>query len=881
MSVNDVLRSAGEAPRGRKCGIGSARAELTRPINFDRMAHMMNEGQSLQARLRRHTLARRIRCCNSIAALRRARPVHVTVILSTCVALLLSRATESVAGTPGLNHDWVSIHGDLANNRYVPLAQINPKTIDKLGAVWVSEPFADGATSRMTPIVRDRLMFFAAGAGVYALDARSGRVVWVHKSESRKPVNQQGLSDPVSAQASGLAISRSWGLGLGDGLVFAGLVNGHVIALDEKTGEVAWDELVSEDPLPIARGVTCPPLYVNGVLYFGLGIEHSRGQVIAVDARSGRVLWRTPTIPAPGEPGHETWPSRSEIWRSGGGTPWTAAAADPSLGLVYFVTGNPGPATGGKLRPGDNLYSASLIALQMNTGQLRWYRQLVHHDIWESDLSVSPVLFDTKTGGRVRKAVAVMRGDGYLFAYDRSTGEALTPIEERSVPQNPLLFTAPTQPFPRGAESILPPCDSWKNKVPAGFLLGCIYDPPSHDVPNRLAQYASVRIAPMSFSPRTGYFYAQGTDSLMQLGTADDPYVFDITGGGYRVPNFPQPTVVVAAVDSRTGKVVWKKELPSYDDSGLKSNGGALSTAGGLVFHQGGDGTLQAYSAATGETLWRFQTDFAVGDASPMSYAVDGKQYVAFIAGSKVWAFTLVGKVPQAAPIPPPLREDVKGPIEDTNEIETLTLEQLPENGRRYRLNEYAFNPYRARVRAGSSVTFINNGYLPHTIVGQDGSWTTGTLGPTQVKTVTFEKAGSYLYSSKEYPWSYGQIIVSPAVNGSSAGAGSQQDQSASEQVNLGKAAYTVSCAICHGENLAGRDAAPPLSGGSFAARWAGRDSLALFDRIRMTMPPTAHGSLSDATYAAIVAYIRSANDDSALVPLDQQSMKNLTVTPK
>jgi plastocyanin/cytochrome c5 len=226
--------------------------------------------------------------------------------------------------------------------------------------------------------------------------------------------------------------------------------------------------------------------------------------------------------------------------------------------------------------------------------------------------------------------------------------------------------------------------------------------------------------------------------------------------------------------------------------------------------------------------------------------------------------------VPQAAPIPPPLREDVKGPIEDTNEIETLTLEQLPENGRRYRLNEYAFNPYRARVRAGSSVTFINNGYLPHTIVGQDGSWTTGTLGPTQVKTVTFAKAGSYLYSSKEYPWSYGQIIVSPAVNGSSAGAGSQQDQSGLERVNLGKAAYAVSCAICHGENLAGRDAAPPLSGGSFAARWAGRDSLALFDRIRMTMPPTAHGSLSDATYAAIVAYIRSANDG-----------KNLTVTPK
>ena len=184
--------------------------------------------------------------------------MRATVVLTACVALLLSRATGSVAGSFGLNHDWVSIHGDLANHRYVPLGQINLKTIAKLGAVWVSEPFADGATSRMTPIVHDSLMFFAAGARVYALDARSGSVLWVHKTESQRLGTQQGISDPVSAQTSGLAISRSWGLGLGVGLVFAGLVNGHVIALHEKTGEVAWDESVSEDPLPLARGVTCP-----------------------------------------------------------------------------------------------------------------------------------------------------------------------------------------------------------------------------------------------------------------------------------------------------------------------------------------------------------------------------------------------------------------------------------------------------------------------------------------------------------------------------------------------------------------------------------------------------------------------------------------------
>jgi outer membrane protein assembly factor BamB/plastocyanin/cytochrome c5 len=794
-------------------------------------------------------------------------------VIAACATGSVGLGAQAIASPHAASHEWASVHGGPANQRYVALDQINRDTVAKLGAVWVSEPFADGASSRMTPLVHDGLMFFAAGPRIYALDAQSGKVVWAHETDHRTVTSGKvfhGADETAELQASGASITRSFGLGLGSGMVFASMMNGHVMAFNEKTGALVWDQLFSDEPLAIAQGIVCVPLYVNGVLYFGFGHEFVGGHVVAVDAKSGRLLWKTSTIPGPGEPGHETWPQDSEIWRQGDADPWAAGAADASLGMVYFVTANAGPPGGGKIRPGDNLYSVSLIALEMKTGKLRWYHQLIHHDVWEADLSMPPVLFEIKQGGRLRKGIGVMRGDGYLFLFDRGSGEPLVPIDERPVPQDRVLFTAATQPFPRDADSILPPCESWKAKIPAGFVLGCMFDPPSHEVLNRLAQGPTVRLAAMSFDPQTGYFYAQGSNSLFWQGDPSDPYVWITNLNGTRVPGYPRTTAVVAAIDSRTDKVVWRKELPAYDDSGYKGNGGSLSTASGLVFHQGGDGTLQAYDARTGETLWRFQTDFATGDGPPISYAIGGKQYVAFIAGPKVWAFALGGTLPQAAPIPAPPHEEVSGPIEDKNEIETLTLEPAFGHGHRYHLNEYAFNPYRARVRAGTRVKFINNGYLPHTIMARDGSWSTGTLIPAQVGVVRFDKPGSYVYISKEYPWSYGEIIVVPAG----------ENPMASDQVNLGKTTYAASCAACHGDNLSGREPAPALAGSGFSARWSGRDALALFDRIRTTMPQGAPNSLSEESYAALVAYILQSNDHPFKGTLDPQSMKGLGINP-
>ncbi len=245
-----------------------------------------------------------------------------------------------------------------------------------------------------------------------------------------------------------------------------------------------------------------------------------------------------------------------------------------------------------------------------------------------------------------------------------------------------------------------------------------------------------------------------------------------------------------------------------------------------------------------------------------------------------MWAFALGGKLAEAAPIPPRPHEEVSGPVQDTNEIETMTTEQTPANGRRYFADEYAFNPYRARVRAGTSVTFINNGLLPHTIAAQDGSWTTGTLVPTQIATIRFYKPGAYLYGSKEYPWSHGQIIVVPETTTAGGATASPQMAAVADQIDLGKTSYLAACAVCHGENLGGHDRAPALSGHTFDAAWAARNAFDLFERIRTTMPQSAPGTLSEENYAAIVAYILHANGNAAATPLNRETMQRISIAP-
>ncbi|HXJ18002.1 MAG TPA: PQQ-binding-like beta-propeller repeat protein [Candidatus Polarisedimenticolia bacterium] len=635
---------------------------------------------------------------------------------------------------------WSTVNGE-GNQRYSSLKEIDAQNVAKMGAAWVSDKFEPMPSSRATPVVDGGLMFLTAPPSVYAVNINTGKIAWRYQAS------------PGASPARG-------GVAVGDGLVFVGLSNTTLIALREDTGELAWEASLADPSGELAGFPSGAPLFADGLVSIGLNADNGyRGQIVAVDAKTGRQAWRFFVVPSPGEPGSDTWPKKSDAWKHGGGAVWLDGVYDSELGLDFYVTGNAVPQYGGEYRPGDNLYTDCAIALDAKTGKLRWYYQMVHHDIWEADVAQAPVLFDAQINGHARKAIAAMRTDGYLFMLDRTTGKPLGSIEEKPVPQDAHQKTAKTQPYPVGAEPVLPDCDHWKAEpLPGGFDLGCFFTAAAVEKPNLLAPVYGMRATPMAFDPQTHYFYATGNAALQWFRRSKDPDFFSLAFSN-RVPGLNKlGHSVLAAIDSRTDKIAWKKEIHDGRPSG------ALATAGGLVFQMAGDGNLQAYDAKNGTLLWQFQTGTPTG-GPPIAFESDGQEYVATIAGGSVWAFKLGGTVPQRqAPTISP-KEDFSGLITNTSKIETATL--VRDNGltgTHYITDEYAFDPYRARVTVGTRVSWRNNGTMTHTIEAADGSWSTGPLHPLDIGVVTFGKPGTYVYHCKEHPWAYGEIIVVPAT---------------------------------------------------------------------------------------------------------------------
>jgi quinohemoprotein ethanol dehydrogenase len=682
--------------------------------------------------------------------------LHRGLAWSLVVAAASTAVVRSQSdGAKARAQEWPAVSGDSGNTRYSPLAHINAANVATLAGAWTSARFDDGGGGRAMPVIRDGLLFITAGSWVYAYDARTGATVWKHQTGAAPA--SPGLGD-FTRPEQGLPARE--GVAVGDGLVFVGLSNAHVVALREKTGEQAWDVFVGIDPPRPGQGISGAPVYAGGLVFVGTSADPGfRGKVVAVDAQTGRKAWEWFAVPGPNDRGHETWP-KSDTWKVGGGALWLVGAADPDLGLVYFGTGNGVPQYAGDERAGDNLYLCSVVALEIKTGTLRWHYQTIRHDIWEADIAQSPVLFDAQVGGQTRKAIAAMRTDGYLFMLDRENGKPLIPIEERKVPQDPRNHTVATQPFPVGADRVLPDCDEWKKQtIPAGFELGCFFAPASLDKPNLLTPAWGMRVTPMAYSPQTGYFYALGNASLQWFRRTEDPYVF-ILGAG-RVPGMPQGYGVMAAIDSRTNKIVWKKE---YRGGGRPA--GALATAGGLLFQMAPDGNLIATDAKTGEIVSQFQTGSAGGGGPAASYAIDGEQYIAVGLRNTVAAFKLGGSIaarpaPEQAPRPAPAL--FNGQIQDTNRIEVATyVKDSSQGGTRYYMDEYAFSVYRARVKVGTTVRWVNNGRQHHTVMAEDGSWTTPSLTPLEAGGVTFTKPGEYTYICKEHPWAKAQVLVTP-----------------------------------------------------------------------------------------------------------------------
>lgn len=541
---------------------------------------------------------------------------------------------------------------------------------------------------------------------------------------------------------------------------------------------------------------------------------------------------------------------------------------DTDLNMVYFGTGNAVPMAGGEVRGGDNLFTDSVVALDLDSGKLRWHYQLVHHDLWDADIAVSPLLYETKDG-KGTKAIAALRPDGYLFLLDRQTGKPIMQVEERPMPQDSFAKTSPTQPYPIGADGILPSCDelSKSAKLPPGYVFGCTFSPVSFNS-NVIAPAVGVRVAPMAYSPQTGFFYAAAANGLVsRRRVSEDPYFVAVSGP--RIPGL-MSYGYFTAIDSRTNKLAWKKAL----SPAVVGRSGVLSTEGGLVFRAAGDGNVEAYDAQNGENLWRFQ--IGVGGGPLATYQIDGEEYVALTAGPRVWAFKLKGQVP---PISTPVASQTStvaegdwftGPIEETTFIETASMTaDIGTLGKRYGLDEHAFSPTRARVKVGARVRWINNGRMIHTVVAHDGSWTTGQMSPAQMVTLVFDKPGTYSYTCKDHPWALAQIIVVPdneianptqatAIPASSAN-GDNRGFYTVDQARRGQTQYDAQCVGCHADNGGGQ--ATALKGQSFIQNWRGRPLKDLYAKISTTMPRANPGGLSLQTYLDITAYLLQTND--------------------
>jgi quinohemoprotein ethanol dehydrogenase len=515
---------------------------------------------------------------------------------------------------------WITNGGNVFNQRYSPLAQINRTNVDRLTPVWRTHLNGSGTDSKYSgqaqPIVYDGIIYMATGANdVFALDVDTGEILWTYEAK---------LDPAISVICCGW---MSRGVALGEGKVFSGQLDGKLVALDAATGNVAWSTQAETNADGFS--ITSAPLYYDGLVITGFagGDRASRGRVKAYDARSGELEWTFYTIPGPGEFGHDTWPSYNETWQYGGAAVWQTPAVDPELGLVYFSTGNPGPDLNGGVRPGDNLFSVSMVAIDAKTGRYRWHFQQVRHDLWDYDSPNPVVLFDAVYDGVPRKGIVEIGKTGYVYILDRVTGEPLVGMVDTPVPQEPRQATAATQPVPIGDEVIPHEIDI----EPEGFKLinnGRIFTP-FWDEPVVVKPLGTggANWPPSSLDPATSLFYVCTGDGAAAYSTKEGgaEWVMPTPGGRYFGGDYTRSRVprrgVLAAVDVRTNRLAWQQQW------GELCYAGSTVTAGGLLFIGRNDGRLTALDKADGTQLWEYQTDAGI-HAAVSTFEHDGRQYV-------------------------------------------------------------------------------------------------------------------------------------------------------------------------------------------------------------------------------------------------------------
>jgi alcohol dehydrogenase (cytochrome c) len=536
---------------------------------------------------------------------------QLSLSAALAAALIASSAHAQVSFDSVLNPssqpgNWLSYSRTLDNQRHSELTQINTSNASKLELAWVWQA-RSLEKFEATPLVVDGVMYTVqAPNDVVALDAATGRVFWTYSHQNSPARTCCGRVN------RGLAI-------VGDSL-FMGTIDGHLLALDAKSGQLLWDTVVADASKQYS--ITMSPTVIKDKVYIGTagGDMGVRAFVAAYDIHSGKELWKFYTVPAPGDAGNESWEAGS--WIVGGAGVWNAGAYDEDANLLYWGTGNPASAWDGRTRLGDNLYTDSVIALDADSGKLKWHYQFTPHDELDYDATQVPVLADIDWQGKPRKVMLWANRNGVMYVLDRLTGEFLLgkPYVEVNWMNG---FDAKGR--PQRTPGMLP--------TPGGTLI-------------RPHVHGATNWAPPAYSPSNNLFYvAHWEHSGIMAIEGQFPQAIGVnsrqtTMGDVTLEPFfnnnDEAFGMIAAYDPATLKRVWEYSL------GNITWGGVLSTAGDLVFGGGKDGYFVALNAKTGELLWKAALGGQV-NSGPMTYTANGKQYVAVAAGSALFTFVVNG----------------------------------------------------------------------------------------------------------------------------------------------------------------------------------------------------------------------------------------------
>lgn len=638
-------------------------------------------------------------------------------MLQTVYILALSLVTSGAASTHSAgrsrsgtsanpDQEWRSYGHDPGGMRFSPLKQINRANVCRLKRVWT---YHTGEVSRKmrnaveqtpgryitevdripafetTPIMVDGVLYFSTpGQRVIALDAETGKPIWVFDSQSgraddRKLIQHRGVAyweGPARGECGPESDDKRVLFGFGD----------HLFALDARTGKLCpgfgKNGIVDlragvADRWPKAPYlVTSPPAIYKNLVITGAALQEypsqgPSGAVRAWDVRTGKLAWKFHTVPGPGQVGHDTW--ESDSWQARSGTNvWSIMSVDVERGLVFLPLGSPSYDFYGADRKGQDLFGNSLVALQAETGRLVWFYQMVHHDLWDYDLPAQPNLVTVRHNGREVPAVAQVTKMGFIFVLDRLTGEPLFPVEERHVPASTIPGEAawPTQPFPLkppplsrisltpdDITTVTPEAHKFCTEEFGPLLPGSIFNPEGPNltlmVPGNLG---GATWSGASFDAATGYLYVNANE-LPSVGAmkpqprgSPERYRRSSKWGDYmrfwddnRHPCVQPPWGTLNAVDLNIGDIVWKVHLGVFDEleaqgipqTGAPNLGGSIVTAGGLVFIAGSnDSRFRAFDARTGKLLWEARLE-ASGHATPITYlgSRTGKQFVVIAAG--------------------------------------------------------------------------------------------------------------------------------------------------------------------------------------------------------------------------------------------------------